>query len=220
MKDADWLVEVPDCEPEDDTELDELKMFGSRFNIEEGAEEDVDRSVELADSELEDVTNPDELEIFGSKFNVEAGEEERGEKGVEVVDQDCVGKADEVFDTVIRDVKLEDDVRTEAYDEIEDEEVDFDDDLEEDRRELDDKGPEGEEVQVDVDGDKKELEELDDESAEGEEVRINVNRDEEELGMIEYRFSLNGAPQSSNGFPAHLTIRLAPYIAQIVIFKI
>jgi hypothetical protein len=123
MKDADWLVEVPDCEPEDDTELDELKMFGSRFNIEEGAEEDVDRSVELADSELEDVTNPDELEIFGSKFNVEAGEEERGEKGVEVVDQDCVGKADEVFDTVIRDVKLEDDVRTEAYDEIEDEEV-------------------------------------------------------------------------------------------------
>jgi hypothetical protein len=176
---------------------------------------DVDRLVEVADSKLEDVTKLDELELFSGDFNMEESEEE----GVEVVVPDCVVIVDEVFGTVVMVFELEDDVRTEVYDEIEDVEIDFDEDREDNRRGLDNKGPEGEEVRVDVDGDEKELDGLDDESVEGEEVRIDVDGGEKEL-VFEYKFNLRGAPQSSNGFPAHLIIRLAPYFAQMIIFQI
>jgi hypothetical protein len=179
VSDVDRPVEVADSELEDVTKLDVLEVFGSVLKVEEGLEEDgmvkevnrlideVDNEVEDAtrsdeletfdnevnaeevDNKVEDVTKLDELELFGSGFDVEEAEEE----GVEVVVPDCVGTADKVFGTVVRVVKLEDDVWTEAYNEIEDEDLDFDEDLEDDKLELDGESPEGEEVRVNVDGD-------------------------------------------------------------------
>jgi hypothetical protein len=178
VSDVDRPVEVADSELKDVTKLDVLEVFGSVFKVEEGVEEDgivkeVDRLIDEVDNEVEDVprldeletfdhevnveevdnkvegvTKLDELELFGSGFDVEEAEEE----GVEVVVPDCVGTADEVFGTVLRVVKLEDDVWTEAYSEIEDEDLDFDEDLWDDKLELDGESPEGEEVRVNVDG--------------------------------------------------------------------
>ena len=190
VKEVDRLIDEVNNEVEDVTRLDELKAFDNEVNAEEVEEEvgeermeecvvakEVDRLVEEVDNKVEDITKLDELELLDSDFDMEEAEEE----GVEVVVPDCFGMADEVFGTVVRAVKLEDDVWTEAYNEIEDEDIDFDEDLEDDKLELDGESPEGEEVWVKVDW------------------------DEEELGIIEYKFSLNGAPQSSNGFPAHLS---------------
>jgi hypothetical protein len=207
VRDVDRPVEVADSELEDVTKSNELEVFGSGFNVEEGVEEDivvkeVDWLVDV-DDEVEDTTKLEELEVFSSEFNVEEGEEEDVDGAVDetigVVDRDCAEVTDKVFGTVVRVVELEDNARTEVYDEIEDVEIDFDEGLDEDRKELD---------------------ELKVESPDGVEVRVDVAGGEEELDITEYKFSLRPAPQSSNGFPAHLIIRLAPYVPQTVIFKI
>jgi hypothetical protein len=102
--------------------------------------------------------------------------------------RDSVAIADDVLDIVVKVVGLEGDIKTEVYGKIDSKDVGFDQDLEDDTRELDNE-------------------------SELEEAFVIVDGEEEELGAIEYKFNLNPAPQSSNGVPAHLIIRLVPYFS-------